>query len=173
MRFDAAPVGSWCEYRVKISNSPRVTTERVALVARSESELTVELMTFDDSTRKPPRYVMQLKIAAGPAGGRLLHRMVRAGQALPKQIPTNEEVAAVSNVGPELLVGKEKVKLPIGTVNAHHYRRPWGDAQLEVWIDESASPFALVRSRETSSRRVLDRELVATGKGATSQLMPP
>jgi hypothetical protein len=171
MRFDGAPVGAWCEYRVKSSNSTRIRKERVALVARSASELTVEVITDEDGPRKPPRYIMQLKIAVDATGGRLKQRMLRTGQAFPKLIPNAGEVVAVGSVGPESLVGKEQVKLPVGSVSARRYRRPWGDAQLEVWINEEASPFALVRSRETSSQRVLERELVATGSGATSQLM--
>jgi hypothetical protein len=175
MRFDGAPVGAWCEYRVKSSKSPdvHVRKERVALVARTASELTVEVITDEDGPRKPPRYIMQLKIAVDAAGGRLKQRLLRPGQAFPKLVPNAAEVVAVVSVGPESLVGKEQVKLPVGSVSARRYRRPWGDAQLEVWINEEASPFALVRSRETSSQRVLERELVATGSGATAQLMAP
>jgi hypothetical protein len=172
MRFESAPVGTWCEYRVKSSKSPQVRKERVALVARTATELTVEVITDQDGPRKPARYIMQLKIALDPTGGRLKQRMLRTGQAFPKLIQGGELQAMVS-VGPESLVGKEQVKLPIGTLSARRYRRPWGDAQLEVWINEEAAPFALVRSRETSAQRVLDRELVATGSGATSQLMAP
>jgi hypothetical protein len=151
MDMRKAPVGSWSAYDVNVTGMPTMK-QRFALVARDAETSTVELTTEGGmmGPGSAGRVVLRVVLEANPAKKERVRKLVmQLGDNDPMEL--RQDQAAGKNqfapLDPRTLVGKEKVKVPAGTLASRHHREKTATGLTDVWVSDDAPPFGLVKLR--------------------------
>jgi hypothetical protein len=161
-----APVGSWAEYSTTSEGSRDKVVARFSLVAKSEKEIIVELLTRTLITDVILHVVYQ---PSGPDTWNAVAATGRVGGEKPARIPVPPDSPPVHKGDePGKLLGTETIQTRVGSFACRHYHQtqPWGESDL--WRSDQALPVGFVKQRELSGKRVTI--LTATGTGATALL---
>jgi len=164
-----APVGSWAEYQITKEQPQAAAKARYTLVTRDKKEIAIVLDTI--AAMGSHVVIKMTFVPAAKEAGRwnLASAKVRTGSEEAKEMPIPGEHDAKSasfgkNDSFGTLVGKEKLTLPIGTVEAKHFHKE-GTPAVDVWMNDTILPVGMVKF-EGGGGHV---ELVATGKNGSTK----
>jgi hypothetical protein len=168
-------VGQWSEYQMDVEGEKPMTM-RISIVGKEDEAYWYETVMTDGEGR---RMINKMLVDGDPEDmGNVKRMIMKPGNEPAMEMPIGmmnvmegmgEGMGQPEDEAPEPAqedLGVEKITVPAGTFDAHHWRFTSGEDVIDMWVSEDVGPYGVVKNETNGVAMVL----MEHGDKAVSQI---